>query len=320
MFDSKKNDYICSILKRLMMGNKDFGIEQLLRQVPFAGMLEELQFIRRYQSRLSDTNIDARTFKYLKKLGVFDSFLPADGKKWHQLNLTEQVLLKISETFWRYGYETVVIKSIVNGLLSDSWLFAYINDILLADNTKVTKVNDDRASSFIEYSILEKMSKPNLRSFTNLDALIIAAFTLEKPVSIIVNGKGRWGVFSGVQNKTSKEVDILESVFSESFVNITIKGIVDSILIQQANKSPIINPNVATRKQIESLISKGFGYKEVMDIEFGNDDLETKLIDLPVTANLGKAKNDYANQNLLVKVRDSKVSSVKQLVIKNLKK
>jgi hypothetical protein len=107
-----------------------------------------------------------------------------------------------------------------------------------------------------------------------------------------------------------------KALFQNSFVNITIKGIFDELVIPNRNKSSILNPNHAGRKNLDALISKGFDFRDIRELEMDNENIYFESNELSPATNIGKAKNQYANQDILNKIRGSKVASIKQLVIK----
>lgn len=295
------------------MDSPYFDVSRFLVSLSQYEIVEELLVLRGEKAKLSGVKIDQRSFKYLKKLGVFDSFLTSESKNWLSFTYTEQIILRITETLWKYGFEVESIKSVVDTLLSDDWLQDYINTHLLPIKLTAETIHgkEYEIPSFLEYCVLEKMKNPNLRAFTNLDALLISSFASNVSISLILNQHGEWLVLAGTD--TSK---LSKSLFKYSFVNITLKGIFDELIIPNKVKSPILNPNLAGRKNLDSLISKGFDYKDIRQLEIDNDNLEFECIELPANSNIGKAKNEYANQDILIKIRHSKVSSVKQLVIK----
>lgn len=300
------------------MENPYFDVAHFLKRLEQNHIVEELMFLRSERKRLAEIKIDQRSFKYLKKLGVYSCFLHSDEKKWLAFNFTEQVLLRISETFWSYGFEAEMIKSIVEVLMSDNWVIEYINESLLINKLSSENLHDrkDQCISFLEYCLLEKQQSPNLRSFTNLEALIIAAFSSNTSLSIVVNQNGEWCVYSPSSDNSASSFSFKEDMFNHTFMNITFKGLLDELITPKRQHSPILNPNLSGRKNLDSLISKGFDYKEVRDLEMGTTKINTELIELPTTTNIGKLKASYANHDILIKVRNSKVSSVKQLIIK----
>jgi hypothetical protein len=297
------------------MDNLCFDIEGILNEIPENELVEDLSFLRGEKLKLSELKVDLRNFKYLKKLGVYDSFLPSDQKKWHFFNLTERMMLKLTDIFWQYGYSPETIKDIVEVLISDSWLEGIIKKLLLkgADNSLNYSSN---SPSFVEYCVLERKLSPNLRAFTNLDAVLIAAFASKNPVSLIVNGKGQWRVFTGFGFSDSLEYGFQESLFRSTFLNISITSIVDSFLDSEAGDSKLLRPIAALKGRYDTLISKGFDYATLRNVEFDNSDIRCELVSVPVDANIAQLKNQYSNQDIIVKVRKSKVSSIQQLIIK----
>ena len=295
-----------------------FDVGRFLEALSPKGIVDELLFIRGENSKLSELKIDHRSFKYLKKLGVFESFLPSGDKKWLSFTYTEQIVLRISETLWKYGFDVDMIKSVVDALLSDNWLQEFIRKILNENSISPETIlgSKDQTPPFLEYCILEKKQHPNLRTITNLDALIISTFAFNKSISIIVNQDGRWTVFAETDDADASKLNFQKSLFQNSFVNITIKGILDELVIPNRNKSSILNPNLAGRKNLDALISKGFDYKDIRELELDNENIDVELNDLSPDTNIGKTKKQYANQDILIKIRGSKVASVKQLIIK----
>lgn len=298
------------------------NLGDLLENVPETNLVEELQFLRNSNYKLSELKIDARIFKYLKKLNVFEALLPAaEEKKWHQFNLTECIMLKITETLWKYGYDSTVIQLLVNELVSDSWVRDYVNQTLLNKEIQMSQSeNYSPAIPFLEYSILERQKKPNLRSFTNLDALIIIAIISENPVSIVLNDKGNWRIFTGLKPSEPDALINPDSIFKNTFVNLTIKGIIDSFLSEIVRNSPILNPSLSIRKNLDKLLSKGFDFQTARDIDLESETLHTELVKHDPKVNIGKLKTQFSNQDILIKIRDSKTASIQQLVITNNKK
>jgi hypothetical protein len=295
-----------------------FDVGRFLEALAQKEIVEELLVLRGENSKLSEVKIDQRSFKYLKKLGVFESFLPSGNKKWLSLTYTEQIVLRISETLWKYGFDIGMIKSVVEVLLSDNWLQEFIRKKLLAKSVSTESILESKAQtpSFLEYCILEKQKHPNLRTITNLDALVISTFNFSKAISIIVNQDGKWAVFAETEDTDVSKLKFQKALFQNSFVNITIKGIFDELVIPNRNKSSILNPNHAGRKNLDALISKGFDFRDIRELEMDNENIYFESNELSPATNIGKAKNQYANQDILIKIRGSKVASIKQLVIK----
>lgn len=293
----------------------------LLEHVKPTEIVNELLALRRQNLRLNKTRLNKRSFKYLKKLGIFDSFLPSDFPKWHSLSITEQVAIKIAETFWNYGFEVKVIKRIIEVLLSDTWLKKYIRDYLLDSKATIRGVldNDQNNLSFIEYCFEEKKIKPPLVPFANLDALIISAITSPKPISIVVNKVGMWRVFTGLEKSDLLELAVQESMFRNSFINITIKGVLDELFFQNKELSLILNPNLAGQAKLDSLIRKGFDYKDIRELELDNPSVEIEVVDHGERTNIAQLIRKFSDNDVLVKTREGKISSIKQLVIKKLK-
>jgi hypothetical protein len=284
-------------------------------------IVDELLFLRGTKAKLSEVKVDQRTFKYLKKLGAFDYFLISEDKKWLSFTYTEQIILRISEMLWRYGFDIEMIKSVVQVLLSDNWLQDFIGNNLFAKGVSAASIleNNDKTPSFLEFCIIEKKRNPNLKTFTNLDALIISTFASSKPISIIVNENGRWSVFAYKDDSELVKLNYQNSIFNDSFVNITLKSIVDELVMPNRIKSPILNPNLAGRKNLDELISKGFDYRDIQELEMDSENIELGVNKPPTTSNIAKLKNEYASQNIVIKIRSSKVVSIQQLVIKNKK-
>ncbi len=295
-----------------------FDIGRLLAALSQMEIIDELLFLRGENSKLSEVKIDQRSFKYLKKLGVFDSFLPSGNKKWLSFTYTEQIVLRISETLWKYGFDIEMIKSVVQVLLSDNWVQEFIQSHLLPKSVSTESILENKGEppSFIEYCIVEKKQHPNLKPITNLDALIISTFAFSKSISLIVNQDGRWTVFAETGDADTSKLKFQKSLFENSFVNITIKGILDELIIPNRKKSSILNPNLAGKKNLDALISKGFDFKDIRELEIDNENIELEVNELSPATTIGKLKNEYANQDILIKIRMSKVVSVKQLIIK----
>ena len=299
-----------------------FDIRPLLTPLPQKEIVGELLYPRDNTLKLSEVKIDKRSFKYLKKMGVYDSFLPSGPKKWHLFTITEQVVLKIAEVLWKYGFDDKVIKSVVEALVSDNWLKQYLHEGLFSTTPPASSVlaNDNPSTTFFEYCILERQRNPHLIAFTNLEALIVSTFISRQPISIVVNQYGRWRVFSGLDKADLLSLSFQETMFRSSFLNISLKEVVDELFVPNHKPSPILNPNSATGKNIGSLISKGFNHQDVREIEMDNPNIELEIRELSKSANIAKIKNEFSDQDILMKVRQSKVVSVKQLVIKKVKK
>lgn len=297
-----------------------FEAAHFLKSLNANEIVEELTFLRSEKLRLSKLKVNKRAFKYLKALGVFSSFLQSsDEKKWLGFTSTEHVLIKIAETLWKYGFTAEKIKSVVDILLSDNWVLDYINQTLLNEQLTIKSLMENRVQkmTFLEYCVIEKQKTPNLRTFTNLEALLIAAFNTDIPISIVINQSGEWGVYSTLPNPYLTSFSFKETLFQNTFINITFKEILDEIFKSKHKSSCILNPNLAGTSNVEALISKGFDYKTIRDLEIDSTEIETELFELPINTNIGKLKASNANQDILVKVRNAKVTSVKQLVIKN---
>lgn len=302
----------------------NFEVDKLLEAIPVDDVVADIRYLRNCNKlKLNELHIDVRVFKYLKKLGVFSSFLQSDsGGARYYFNLTERMLLKIAEVFWRYGYKPEVIKSILDGLLLDNLVSPYINGKLLNDvNESISRiVNKKEEGTFLEYAVIERRRKPNLRTFTNLEGLIIAAIAVEPTISFIIDNNSNWGVV----NRQWSTPEIINqsgnSYIVESFVNITIKNIVDSYVGNLDRDSPILNPSAISKRAIDVLIKKGFDYKTIRDLEFDGIDTNTTVAQLEPTVSISKVKAQHSNQDILIKVRDSKVASIQQLVIKKHKK
>ncbi len=278
-------------------------IDKLLENLIEQQVVSDLQYLRGEKLKVIDLKIDTRIFKYLKKLGVFTSFLQ-DSNNWQFFNLTERMLLRIAEIFWRYGFSPEIIKGVVDLLISDNWVKPFIeNKLINGTKRAISKiVNNEESHSFLEYAVLERKRKPNLKAFTNLEGLLISAIAVDNSISILINCNGDWKLI----NKQSKLED------GDSFVCVSITSIVKSYI---GNDSVFLDPNKATNRNIDSLIRAGVDYKTFLDLEFDGTNTETVLNKLPTTANIGKVKTQFSNQDIVLKVRDSKTVSILQLVI-----
>jgi hypothetical protein len=295
-------------------------VDKLLEAIPVNDVVAEIRYLRNCNKlKLNELQLDIRTFKYLKKLGVFSSFLQSDsnGSRYY-FNLTERMLLKIAEVLWRYGYKPEVIKSILDGLLLDNLVSPYINARLLSDAKESISriVNNKEEGTFLEYAVIEHRRKPNLRTFINLEGLLITAIAVDPTISFIIDNNSNWGVV----NRQWSTQEIInqdgKSCKVESFVNITIRNIVDSYVHNLDRNSPILNPSAILKRTIDTLIKKGFGLKTMRDVEFDGIDTNTTVIELEPRINISKVKTQYSNQDILIKVREFKVASIQQLVIK----
>lgn len=291
---------------------------EILESIPQEEIVEELIFLRSEKVKLSELKIEQRTFKYLKKLGVYNAFIPSEEKKWLMFNFTEQIVLRIGETLWKYGFDAEMIKSVVNVLISDNWVLDFINNKLLQSQFSALSILNSKRISFLEYCIIEKQESPNLRTFTNLDAVIIAAFSSDEPFSMIFNQSGEWGIYSNLFSEGSNS-QYKKSLFKNTFVSITFKEILDELIYPKRESSVILNPNLAGKKRMDTLISKGFDYKTLRELEIDSEKVVPEVIEHPISTNIGKLKSSYSNHDILIKVRNSKVSSIKQLVLKSIK-
>jgi hypothetical protein len=300
------------------MENLAFDLLGRLKNVAHDELVEEIKFIRHFRLTLTDIKIDKRAFKYLKKLGVYESFLKDTEKKWQFFNLTEWLILKISDTLWRFGYDPDIIKNVVATLVSDSWLEDFIKSLLQASKTNelVTAKSASEQMSFIEYCVFERKNKPNLRALTNIDALLIAAFATQKPISLMINSDGNWRIFTGLSVENSLEINFHESLFNSSFINISLTNLIDAFIEKNLANSSFFSPDSIVKRNLDTLISKGFDYQTFREIEIDKKDVQFELLTPPVDSNLSKLKNQFANQDILIKIRNSKVSSLKQLLIK----
>jgi hypothetical protein len=78
------------------MDSPYFDVSRFLVSLSQYELVEELLVLRGEKAKLSEVKIDQRSFKYLKKLGVFDSFLTSESKNWLSFTYTEQIILRIT--------------------------------------------------------------------------------------------------------------------------------------------------------------------------------------------------------------------------------
>ena len=285
----------------------------LFEKIPESKLVLYLKELRMYELKVKELGVEKSAFNYMKRLGIFQPFMNSEPNGWQYFNMTERLLIKLSEILWRYGYEVDTIRHINSVLLDDSWLLSKINSLMASAPVSYEhfKQGADSNMTFIEYCLAQKNKLQRIKFFTNLDALIILAIEFRIPISIQINGKGEFHIYSGIESELLKAQDI----FHSSFLNIPILEVFNTYIPELKVSSLLFNPNENGIRRIDTLIRKGFDAKTLREVEFSNESLSIEEEDLPLTANLGKAKNEFANQDLIVKVRQSKVVSIKRLKI-----
>lgn len=278
-----------------------------------------LSELREFSIKVSELKVEKTAFHYMKKMGFFSAFVSPEAKGWQNFNMTERVLIKICEILWRYGYDTSKIKEIVSSLLNDDWINQKINSLLDMgpyNYVGIEQKPDAPSMSFVEYCVLQKSVSNRIRLFTNLDALIILAIELKKPVSIIVDGKGDYIPFVGSELPSKEYSKYLFQIFQSTFLNISILDVFDTFIPEVSTNSPLLNPNLIARKRVDLLLRKGFDAASIRQAQYDNEGLIIEPNELEPNINLNKVKNQYSNQDIVLKVRDSKVKSVNQIIIR----
>lgn len=67
---------------------------------------------------------------------------------------------------------------------------------------------------------------------------------------------------------------------------------------------------------MDLLLRKGFDAASIRQAQYDNEGLIIEPNELEPNINLNKVKNQYSNQDIVLKVRDSKVKSVNQIIIR----
>lgn len=281
----------------------------LLDKIPDSKLVAYLQELRSFKLKVKELGVEKSAFNYLKRLGMLDGLFMDEQKGWQHFNMTERVLIKISEILWHYGYNVEVVRSINAMLLSDDLLQGKVQKLMSVPYDKLL-ANTDGTVSFIEYSILNNAQKNRIKSFTNLDALIILSIELNAPVSLVIDGLGTATILSEVYDFPD-----VDSFFHTTFLSIPIKAVFDTYIKELRSDSPLLNPNETAKRRVDTLLRKGFDVKTIREVEYANDKVQIEEHDLPTTANIAKVKSQFANQDILIKVRNSKIQSIKQLKI-----
>jgi hypothetical protein len=219
----------------------------VLKSSTFATCLE---LLRQPLLHLSDIDIPKPVFNTWKKSGLINFQKSTDRRLWNLFSLLDYIILKIIFRLWNNDVDVEKIKSSLKRLLDGIY------------NIDLTNQNfeDNPNLDLMHYIVSQRKLNPHLPYFTTIEAYIIGALKLDRPFSIILYEDGKIEMFTTDSFTDITDISLKEK-FSKTFLNVSIKDIVDKICSRENS--------VSSNNFIEKLIVKGYSVETISEL-FGD--------------------------------------------------
>jgi hypothetical protein len=282
-----------------------------------------LELLRKPLFKLSETQIPKHSFYQWKKAKYLDSLFPKQEstnsnqdvpKEWTRFSIMETVILSIVNNLWErnLGYK---IKEFVDEYMLGEDFENQLKMLLQDEHNILEKLfNKSKKGDILGFIYEQKKINPHLPTMTNIEGLIIASLKLNRPHSILIyeNDTIEFIVTSNLTDL--KGVSYYKDLLQKSFINISIRQIVDNILFGNKIESAIGKQEPLVTK----LLKIGYDTNTLNEILNKGELLEYIEEKLDTSSNIEKVFLDNRNddQDILLKVRGGVKVSLRRIIIK----
>lgn len=324
-----------------MLKNTEKGLGEMMAGVYMPEKLSELlELLRVPLQKLSETNIDKSVYNLWKRTGIIDALiLKTEERKWNRISIMELVILNIVNVLWQRkikdekikevvnkmlseGLKSIEIKNPLNGIIGTAWYWDnsvssdYLGDLNEKTYTlgkKVIQLGQDL--DLMMHLNTQKKLNPHLPKISWIESFIIGSIRTNRPYSIILFDDGEIMFFFTDTMSDELNPSRNSELLKRSFTNISINRIVSDILSADVNTANGFNTLTSENNIMLKLLEKGYDANTINELFERNSDLIYTDESLPVETKIEKAINEFANQDLLIKIRDSKKKIIKRLII-----
>lgn len=288
---------------------------EIINNLKVENLANCLGVLRRPILKLSEINIEKSSFNQWKREGILDSlFLKNEKKTWNMFSLMDLVVLEITKILWGYNIDDKNIKEVVEILL-DGEYDRQIN-VMMDDEDKGYMNHFGNPSKFdlIQYLVKQKIENPHLPVISTIEAFILGAIKIGTPFCILVYNQKKVAFFVSSHITNMMGGDLLNNILQHSFVNISIKEVVDKILNANVlGESP--GKTFTESTYIKKLLEKGYSLDVLNEIFEMRGSIKYTEQTLPTDINIAQVIRENADQDIMIKVREGKKQSIRRLLI-----
>ena len=287
-------------------------INDMLGNIPNEKLTDLLKILREPLIKISDSHIEKSLFFSWKKAGISELLFKREEKKWNVLSLMELTILSIVEILWKRDINDGVIKTIVEQLLDGEDLKNAINERIEGVNSGDYKAFSDKIlkNDLIGYLVMQKMLNPHLPSFCNIEAFIIGVLKLKKPFGLLIFEDGKIDFFITSFLTENFGGRFLNDIFSKTFLNVSIKSLLDNLVKVGEDKASSKETNLPAL-----LIKKGYDAATIKELFSDNESVFYSEENLPTDCQIEKTLQTQPNQDLIIKMRGGKKTSIRRIII-----
>lgn len=303
-------------------------IREITNIICSGGLINTLKVLRMPILKLSETNITKHSFFQWKNAKYLDALFPAsideinnpDKKKtkgWNKFSILDLTILSIVNILWERNLDYKIKEFVELFLLGDDFdkqIKMFVNEDSKIIEEAFLKNNE---STLLNYMFMQKKESPHLPFISNIEGLIIATFKLNKPHSIIIYEDDTIEFLI-----TSSFMDVLNRInyremLEKTFLNISIKEIVENIIYGKYRQSTIGKQN----NLIDKLINIGYDNITIKEIFENKNQIYFEEEKIDVKKNLESVflENRNDDQDIILKVRSGEKVSLRRIVIKQKK-
>lgn len=293
-------------------------IKKLLESEDALEVLTALRIPILKLSELHILNIQKPTYNQWKKRNILSSFLqpvdPNSTSKWQMFSILEVILLQIIRILWDSGTDSNIIEQVIKEIVDGKSLNELIDGIIKSNQNGHKKYNIPAISEggMISYLVKQKIANPHLHLITHLEAYILPALKIGSAFSLLVFEGGDIDImFEHMLSKTLNKESHNE-LYNRQFQNIPITSLLKKALTLS------VNPNESsflTKENtiVSKLIEKGYTLDTLTRIFSTNSELqqyEERTIEKTTGVNISTLINETPNQDIIIKIRNSKKESI----------
>ncbi|MEX0597740.1 MAG: hypothetical protein WD512_14710 [Candidatus Paceibacterota bacterium] len=288
-------------------------VKEMLGILPNKEMTEFLQILRQPLIKITDSRIDKHLFFQWKKFGLTESLFKKEEKKsWNVLSILELTVLEIISMLWKRDIDENAIKNVVDILLDGEDLKDAINErIELLDSEHHVQITDKILNNdFISYLVEQKKTNPHLPSFCNIEAFIIGTLKLNRPFGLLIFEDGKIDFFITSFYTDNLGGRFLYDIFSKTFLNVSVKDVLNKVLTIGSGKATSKEFDVPTL-----FLKKGYDAATIASLFSNNESVNYSEEILPTDCHIEKTLQAHNDQDVLIKVRGGKKTSIRRIII-----
>ncbi len=286
-----------------------------------------LEVLRSPLFKLSETNLNKPIYNLWKKQGLIEKLIrKTDERVWNKFSIMELVILYVVNILWNMNIDNKIIKEVIDKMLDDEYV-ENLDSVYwywkVAEQIAEEEGKDPKKAlallkpkiDLLMYLTTQQEQNPHLPLITRIEALIIGSIRTDRPYSILLFDNGEVEFFQTDVFTDEFNQSLLPNLFKRSFTNISIGGIVSNILSKDSTTTKSFNTLIPDNNIITKLIENGFDIETINELFGKRNDLAYVEEKLDPKVNIGKLRSEKANQDILIKVRDGKINSIRRIVI-----